>query len=182
MVEQALQAALSRLPEGEVRAVVLAPHSVLSHPCEDADPESPETFRLVADLIATMRVSPGCVGLAANQIGVNQRVFVMDVSLHPKTRIHHGLVVMINPIIEEATRNERGREGCMSVPDLTVDVKRATRLAVSGYVPGSRDRYVLETDAFEARAVAHEVDHLDGFLILDRAAGAHAIHQRQTYL
>lgn len=177
-----MQAAIASLPEGVVRRVVHAPHAILSHPCVDADPMTVETHQLVADLITTMRVSPGCVGLAANQIGVNQRVFVMDVSAHPKTRTHHGLVVMINPVIEEATRKDRGREGCMSVPDLTVDVKRASRVIVSGQLPGSLERHVLETDAFEARAIGHEVDHLDGYLILDRAAGAHAIHQRQTYL
>lgn len=182
MVLHTMQAAIDSLPEGVVRAVVRAPHSVLSHPCAEVDPCADDTAQLAADLIATMRVSPGCVGLAANQIGVSSRVFVLDVSAHPKVRTQHGLVVLVNPLIEEATRNERGREGCMSVPDLTVDVKRATRLTVSGCVPGNTERITITTDAFEARAIAHEVDHLDGMLILDRAAGANAIHQRKTYL
>jgi peptide deformylase len=61
-------------------------------------------------------------------------------------------------------------------------VKRATRLVVVGAEPGSGAPLRLETDAFEARAVQHEVDHLDGLLFLDRVAGAHALHSRRTYL
>jgi peptide deformylase len=68
------------------------------------------------------------------------------------------------------------------VPDLTGDVKRATRLVVVGSAPGTGDLVRLQTDAFEARAVQHEVDHLDGLLFLDRVAGAHALHARRVYL
>jgi len=88
----------------------------------------------------------------------------------------------VNPTLESATRNEKGSEGCMSVPDLTGDVKRATRVVVSGYLPGTGEKVTIETDAFEARALQHELDHLDGALFLDRVAGAHALHQRKVYL
>lgn len=170
------------LPEGKVHAAVLAPHPVLSTRCPEVDPLDPSTVQLAADLVATMRVSPGCVGLAANQIGVSARVFCLDVSQHPKTRTHHGEFALVNPVIEQASRNEKAREGCMSVPDFTGDVKRATRVTMRGFVPGSGAEVVITTDAFEARAIQHEVDHLDGFVFLDRVAGAHAIHVRQTYL
>lgn len=70
----------------------------------------------------------------------------------------------------------------MSVPDFTGDVKRASQLVVSGFLPGSGEEVVLETDAFEARALQHELDHLDGLVFLDRVAGAHAIYPRKTYL
>jgi peptide deformylase len=70
----------------------------------------------------------------------------------------------------------------MSVPDFTGDVRRATRLTVAGLLPGSGEQVTLTTDAFEARALLHEIDHLDGLLFLDRVAGAHAIYARQTYL
>ena len=79
-------------------------------------------------------------------------------------------------------RNEKAREGCMSVPDLTGDVKRATRLTVSGLLPGSGEEVTITTDAFEARALQHEIDHCAGLLFLDRVAGAHAVHPRKTYL
>jgi peptide deformylase len=173
---------LPPLPEGVLRAVIRAPAGVLSTPSAEVDPADPAVVSLAADLLVTQRASPGCVGLAAPQIGVALRVFSLDVSGHPKTRTCHGALVLANPVVRFASRSERGREGCMSVPDLTGDVKRATRLVVSGLVPGSGEPLDIETDAFEARAFQHEIDHLDGLLFLDRVAGAHALHARSVYL
>jgi peptide deformylase len=170
------------LPEGQVRAVVRAPSRGLSTPSVEVDPLDPEVAQLASDLLATQRVSPGCVGLAAPQVGVGVRVFSLDVTGHPKTRRCHGSLVLANPVVVSASRAERGREGCLSVPDLTGDVKRATRLVVSGVLPGSGTEVTVETDAFEARALQHEIDHLDGLLFLDRVAGAHALHARKVYL
>lgn len=170
------------LPAGSVRAVVTAPHAVLSTACVDVDPTDPDVVQLAADLLATMEVSPGCVGLAANQVGVGWRVFSLDVSGHPKTRTCHGRFVLVNPRIVVASRNEKAREGCMSVPDFTGDVKRATRLTVEGVLPGSGASVSITTDAFEARALQHEIDHLDGLLFLDRVASASAVHRRKVYL
>ena len=106
----------------------------------------------------------------------------LDVSDHPRTKACHGALVLANPAVASASRWERGREGCLSVPDLTGDVKRATRLVVLAVVPGTGAEVEIETDGFEARALQHEIDHLDGLLFLDRVAGAHALHPRQTYL
>ena len=169
------------LPAGRVLPVVTAPDPVLSTPCADVDPRDPAVAQLAADLLATQRVSPGCVGLAANQVGVGWRMFSVDVSAHPKARTHHGAYVLVNPQLQEASRNERGREGCMSVPDFTGDVKRATRLVVRGLEPVTGRELIVATDAFEARCLQHELDHLSGLLFLDRVAGAHAIYPRQTY-
>ena len=168
--------------DGDVLHVVTAPDFVLSTRGADVDPTADDVVQLAADLIATMRVSPGCVGLAAPQVGVGVRVFCVDVSQHPKARTHHGTFALCNAEVVEASRNEKAREGCMSVPDLTGDVKRATRLVVRGRLPGTGEEVLVETDAFEARALQHEIDHCDGLLFLDRVAGAHAIHQRKTYL
>ena len=170
------------LVEGRVLDVVRAPAAVLAAPGESVDPKAADVVQLAADLVATMRVSPGCVGLAAPQVGVSVRVFCVDVSAHPKTRTHHGTFVLCNAEVVEASRNERAREGCMSVPDLTGDVKRATRLVVRGRLPGTGEEVTVTTDAFEARALQHEIDHCQGLLFVDRAAGAHAIHARKTYL
>jgi peptide deformylase len=167
---------------GRVLPVVRAPDLVLAAAGEAVDPTSPETVQLAADLVATMRVSPGCVGLAAPQVGVSARVFCVDVSEHPKSRIHHGTFVLCNAEVVEASRNEKAREGCMSVPDLTGDVKRASRLLVRGELPGTGETVTVTTDAFEARALQHEIDHCSGLLFLDRVAGAHAIYARTTYL
>jgi peptide deformylase len=146
------------------------------------DPTDPAIVQLAEDLVSTMRVSPGCVGLAAPQVGISAKVFCVDVAAHPKTMTSHGTFVLCNAEVVTASRNEKAREGCMSVPDLTGDVKRATRVVVRGLEPGTGVEVTIETDAFEARALQHEIDHCDGLLFLDRAAGAHAIHPRKTYL
>ena len=90
--------------------------------------------------------------------------------------------MLVNAEIVEASRNEKGREGCMSVPDLTGDVKRATKVAVAGLLPLSGERVLISTDAFEARALQHEIDHCDGMLFLDRVVGAHAVYPRKVYV
>ena len=168
--------------EGRVLDVVRAPAQVLSTVGERVDPCSTESVQLAADLVATMRVSPGCVGLAAPQVGVSAQMFCVDVSEHPKARGHHGTFVLCNAEVVASSRNEKAREGCMSVPDLTGDVKRASRLTVRGQLPGSGLEVEVETSAFEARALQHEIDHCQGLLFVDRAAGAHAIYARKTYL
>ena len=168
--------------EGRVLDVVRAPAPVLSRVGGEVDPANPEMVQLAADLVATMRVSPGCVGLAAPQVGVGVKMFCVDVTEHPKTRSHHGTFVLCNAEVVQSSRNEKAREGCMSVPDFTGDVKRATRVVVAGLLPVTRERVEISADAFEARALQHEIDHCDGLLFLDRAAGAHAIYPRKTYL
>ncbi|GAA4357041.1 peptide deformylase [Angustibacter luteus] len=172
---------LPALPPGAVRDVVRAPGRVLAEPGTDVDPADPEVVQLAADLLATQAVSPGCVGLAAQQVGVAWRVFSVDVSGHPKTRTCHGAFVLCNAVVLEGSRWERGREGCLSVPDLTGDVKRARRLVVRGLLPVTGEVVTVTTDAFEAVALQHEIDHTDGALFLDRVAGAHALHPRQNY-
>lgn len=167
---------------GEVRPVLRAPHPILSRASGEVDPSDPEVLRLAADLVATMRVSPGCVGLAAPQIGVAARVFSLDVSGHPKTKTCHGTMVICNAEVVEATRKQKAREGCMSVPDLTGDVRRPTRLVISGFLPGGTEPVEVVTDGFEARALQHEIDHCAGLLFLDRVDGAHSLYSRKVYL
>jgi peptide deformylase len=174
--------AMPTLPTGTVLPVLHAPHPVLAEAGVEVDPTDPGTVQLAADLLATQDVSPGCVGLAAQQVGVAARVFSVDVTGHPKTRTCHGRFVLCNAEVLSATRRERGREGCMSVPDFTGDVARARRLTVRGQLPLTGKWVTLETDAFEAVAVQHEVDHTMGLLFLDRVAGPHAVHPRRTYL
>jgi peptide deformylase len=170
------------LPQGRVRDVVRAPDPVLAASGPPLDPADPDVGQLCADLVATMRVSPGCVGLAAPQIGVPGQAFCVDVSEHPKARTRHGLIVLVNAEVTTASRFEKGREGCMSVPDLTGDVKRATRLTVAGTLPLTGKSVTITTDAFEARALQHEIDHCAGLLFLDRVTSAHAIFSRKVYL
>lgn len=170
------------LPPGNVLPVVRAPASSLGVRSTEVDPYDEAVVALAADLLATQRAARGCVGLAAPQVGVSMRVFSLDVTGHAKARSCSGPLILVNPVVVASSRSERGREGCLSVPDLTGDVKRATRLTLTGFVPGSGAEVTIETDAFEARAFQHEIDHLDGLLFLDRVAGAHALHPRRVYL
>jgi peptide deformylase len=166
-----------------LRPVLRAPDPVLSRPTALVDPDDPEVMAVAIDLVETMRASPGCVGLAAPQLGEPVRLFALDVTDHPKARSCSGLVVLANPVVVDAGEPRKGREGCMSVPDFTADVCRPATIVVRGMVPGPvpRER-IIEADAFEARAFGHELDHLDGLLFLDRVASAQAIHPRKRYL
>lgn len=122
--------------------------------------------RFAADLEATLRASPGCVGLAAPQVNCFQRIALVDVSAKPKIR-HNGRMLLINPVILEQDGAVVGREGCLSVPDFTGNVLRAERIRVhSQDLDGTAHEYRCE--GYEARAVLHEIDHLDGLLFLDR--------------
>lgn len=164
-----------------VREVVLAPADVLSGPAAEVDPRDPVTVRLAEDLVDTMRAGPGSVGVAAPQIGEPYRVFVLDVTGHRKARSCAGFVVLANPVLLQADDLTDGREGCMSVPDFTGDVRRPRHVVVRGVVPGTGEERTYTADAFEARAFAHELDHLAGLLFLDRVDGAHAVYPRKRY-
>ena len=163
-----------------VRPVLVLPHPVLTTPAGPVGAVGDQARRLADDLLDTMRASPACVGLAAPQIGVGLRAFAVDVTGHRKARSCHGPFVLFDPEIVTAEAPEVAREGCMSVPDLTGDVARDTRLVVGGTDPDGR-HVELEVDAFEARAVQHELDHLNGLLFLDRVAGPHCVFPRKTY-
>lgn len=162
-----------------IRPVLRVPDRVLKARAEEIDVS--EIKGLAEDLVETMRASPACVGLAAPQIGISKRVIVVDVTGHPKTTTCHGLVVLANPIVVESSGKKVGREGCMSVPDLTANVARGSRLVLRGLSTDGAD-LTVETDGFEARAFQHEVDHLDGMLILDRVSSlATDVFRRRTY-
>jgi peptide deformylase len=119
--------------------------------------------------------------LAAPQIGVSRRAFCLDVSGHPKGKPNHGLVVLFDPELLHSEGSEIRREGCMSVPDFTADVRRALRVVVRGVDEHGRER-VIEAEGFEARAFQHELDHLDGRLILDRVASLTTdVFRRKVY-
>lgn len=169
------------VPQGRVRPVVLAPAPVLAVAGGRVDPADPAVVQLAADLLATQAVSPGCVGLAAQQVGVAVQVFSVDVTGHPRTRTAHGRFVLCNTEVVAASRRERGREGCLSVPDLTGDVARARRLIVRGQLPVTAEWVEVETDGFEAVALQHEIDHTQGLIFLDRVVGPGAVHPRRTY-
>jgi peptide deformylase len=161
------------------RPIVRYPDPLLKQRCAEVEPGG-ELARIAADLVDTMRGLPRCVGLAAPQIGESVRVVAVDVSGHPKAESCHGLLVLTNPSIVRAEGDELGREGCLSIPDLTANVRRATLVAVEATTPDG-EPVALEADAFEARVLQHELDHLDGILFLDRIASRQDLFRRRSY-
>jgi peptide deformylase len=143
-----------------VRQVLRYPHPALKQVARPAEPADVE--RVGADLLDTMRSFPRCVGIAAPQIDELVRMVAVDVTDHPKATTCHGLLVLANPRVVLASGAEVAREGCLSIPDLTANVRRATHVVVEA---GER---VIESEGFEARCLLHELDHLDGLLFLDR--------------
>ena len=163
-----------------VRPVLALPDPFLQQRCAPVGKVDAAALELAADLVDTMRARTACVGLAAPQIGVGLRAFVIDVSGHRKARSCHGELVLFDAELLSASAPVTAREGCLSIPDLTGDIGRASEVVVRGLgVDGTE--VVVEADAFEARALLHELDHLDGLLFLDRVASAHAVFRRKVY-
>ena len=159
-----------------------APDPVLSEICPPVDPREPSVVALAELLVGLMRASPGCVGIAAPQVGHPVSLFVLAVTGARRVSSCSGLVVLCSPVLVASEGREVRREGCLSVPDLTGDVPRATSVVVRGQLPGTGEDCEVVADAFEARALQHELDHLQGLLFLDRVAGAHALFARKRYL
>ncbi|MCB0875693.1 MAG: peptide deformylase [Solirubrobacterales bacterium] len=156
------------------REVLLYPDRRLKQVATPAQPGEAE--RVAADLLDTMDSLGHCVGLAAPQIGRLVRVVAVDVSDHPKAPENNGRLVLVNPRIVASSGSEIGREGCLSIPDLTANVRRATAIAVE-HTAGR-----FESSGFEARCIQHEIDHLDGILFLDRVASlADDLFRRKRY-
>ena len=163
-----------------VRPVVRYPDPVLKRIARPVGAVTDRERRLAADLVDTMRDGPATVGLAAPQIGESVRALVMDASGHPKAVHANGLVVLFDPELLEGHDADVVREGCLSVPDLTANVRRPLRVAVRGLdAEGDERAYTME--GFEARVFLHELDHLDGLLILDRIVSPSDLFARKVY-
>jgi peptide deformylase len=151
-----------------VREVLRYPHPALKRVVPELAPGARDVAtRVGEDLLDTMRSHPGCVGLAAPQLGEPVRMVIVDVSEHPKATSSNGLLVLVNPRVECEEGAEVAREGCLSIPDLTANVRRATSVELAAQDPDGR-QLRIESAGFEARCLLHELDHLDGLLFLDR--------------
>lgn len=149
-----------------VRPILLYPDPVLRRPAAAVDRFDPQLSQLVRDLAETMYSASG-VGLAAPQIGVSLRVAVIDVApREPESRLH----VLVNPRILASEGRVAGEEGCLSMPGVSEKVDRPRRIRLEAWNVGG-ERFEMEADEFLARACCHELDHLEGVLIVDRLAG-----------
>jgi peptide deformylase len=142
------------------------PDPVLRVRCAAVERFDGDLAQLVADMVETMHAAPG-IGLAASQVGVERRVAVVDLSVGEDPA---QLLVLVNPVIVSAEGAEVESEGCLSIPELTEKVERPLRVEVTAQdAAGELQRLVAE--GLLARAICHEVDHLDGVLFVDRLRG-----------
>ena len=149
-----------------IRPILKYGDETLHRPARAVDAITPEIDRLIDDMVQTMYAAPG-VGLAAPQVGVPLRLFVIDVSVG---RDPGGLIVMINPEFVERGGMQLEEEGCLSVPGFNATVVRPSHVVVKG-LDRSGAEFVREGDGLLARAFQHEMDHLDGALFVDRLRG-----------
>jgi peptide deformylase len=149
-----------------IREILLYPDPVLRQPARPVEAFDAELSRLVDDLAATMYAAPG-VGLAAPQVGVSLRVAVVNVAAGtPEDRLH----VLVNPRVAASEGQQLEEEGCLSIPGLSEKVSRPRRVVVEAQ--GVRGEPVrVEGAGLLARALCHEIDHLDGVLFIDRLTG-----------
>jgi peptide deformylase len=166
-----------------VREVVRYPDSRLKAVCEPVPGDGPlegDALALANDLLETMGSFPGCVGIAAPQVGELVRMVAIDVTGHRRAKSCHDRLILVNPVVVARAGNVSMREGCLSIPDFTGNVRRPERVTVEarGVDGGALS---LECDAYEARVVLHEIDHLDGLLFLDRVRKASDVFPRKQY-
>jgi len=121
----------------------------------------------------------GGVGIAAPQLGVFQRMVIVDCSLGLHKNKNHGRLVMLNPEITAQEGEALGREGCLSVPEWVGTVPRARKITVS-YQDLTGQHHTLDSKAFEARVIQHEIDHLNGILFTDRVISTKDLIRRMS--
>lgn len=137
------------------------PDPVLRKTCEPIEDITGETVILCDNMIETMRLAQGA-GLAANQVGVSARLFVID----PRAKRESKPIILINPVIAEQDGEEINEEGCLSFPKFYEYIKRAKKVLVKG-VDLQGEPFEMECEGFLARAIQHELDHLNGVLLVD---------------
>ena len=145
-----------------IREIRVKGDDVLTKVCKEVTKMTPRTEELIEDIIETMYEANG-VGLAAPQVGVLKRIVVIDVG--------EGPIVMINPVILETSGSQTGDEGCLSVPGKAGQVTRPNYVRAS-FLNEDMDECIIEGEELLARAICHEVEHLDGHLYTEKVEGA----------
>lgn len=147
------------------KKIVLYPDDVLKTRAQDIENIDIDIITIAEDMRHTMYTAPG-VGLAAPQVGVSKRLIIVDPTANKEPG---NLTTLINPVIIEQEGKETDSEMCLSVPEMSIDVPRAKRIVVKG-VDLSGKEVVIEAEGFLARIYQHEIDHLNGTVILDYAS------------
>jgi peptide deformylase len=153
-----------------VRPILVVPHEILALKAEEIRNIDDRIVKLAADMIETMYVAPG-LGLAANQVGEPIQLVVIDVEwahAEPKHRKKNPIVIM-NPTITYSEGEWDKEEGCLSVPEFFVEVRRAEKVEIVGVDPDGNP-ISIGAEGMMARVLQHEIDHLEGTTLLDRAS------------
>jgi len=160
-----------QFPAGELRQI-----------CAPVTGPSEALETIVRDMIETLESLPGCVGLAAPQVGILSRIVVVDASRYRKKVENQGRLVLVNPVVVSASGEKMGREGCLSLPAYTANVPRATAVELR-CVQERFEPLTIRASDFEAVVIQHELDHLDGLLFIDRVVCPKTdLFHRKNYL
>lgn len=159
--------------------ILTFPNDLLKQVSQPVEVFDDDLRSFLKDLEETMDGGPPSVGIAAPQVGRFERIILVDVSIKPKTP-NHGRLVLVNPKIVTEQGQVVGREGCLSVPDFTGNVSRAETIELEAQ-DSSGNPLNFTMEGFEARAVQHEMDHLDGLLFLDRLVSRRDLFRRKKY-
>lgn len=156
-----------------LRPLILFPDPLLKEICRDVRSVDETAAKLLTDLTDTLYSTPG-VGIAAPQIGTLLRAIVVDVTWLPPRKGKeppkgHGRIALLNPKIVKSEGTITFREGCLSIPEFLADVRRSSFVLVEG-LDRDGNPATYESEGFEAVALQHEIDHLDGILFLDRVS------------
>jgi peptide deformylase len=161
--------------------ILTYPHPELKKVSQPIERIDEHVSKLIEDLCETLYASPGCIGIAAPQVGALVRLIIIDASRNKKCLKHHGKQVLINPQVVWQDGSELAREGCLSLPDFTANVTRARAIRLTA-LNEKGTTVTLETKDMEARVILHEADHLDGILFLDRVASLKTdVFRRKRY-
>ncbi|VAW67162.1 Peptide deformylase [hydrothermal vent metagenome] len=161
--------------------ILIYPDQRLKQVSDIVETPTDDLTRFIEQLEQSRQSGPGAVGIAAPQVNVFKRVVIVDVSGMRKPVDNHGHMIMVNPEITEWEGMAMGREGCLSVPDFTGNVIRAESIKLK-YMDENGQHHEIESSGFEARAIQHEIDHLDGLLFLDRLVSRRSdLFKRKKY-
>lgn len=161
--------------------ILTLPDDALKQVSEPVSTFDDELRAFIADLEETRANGPAAVGIAAPQVGYFRRVVILDCSNTRKPVPNHGHLILVNPEITHWEGYEMGREGCLSVPDYTGNVIRATRIHLTANDPHG-EPLEFDMEGYEARAAQHEIDHLDGMLFVDRVVSRRTdLFKRKVY-
>lgn len=166
------------------KKILQYPDPILKERSLEVEDFGEETAGDIKDLVDTMRASPG-VGLAAVQIGILKRIIVVDVTPPPNARKKkkpngtlNGELILVNPVIVRSADEHLVREGCLSIPDYTADIRRAETITITGMTKDGKE-ITIDSSGFEAVALQHEADHTDGVLFIDRIESIKSLFKRK---